>query len=344
VPRDARCTVSLRRAAASAVLVLNCAWAVPARADAPIPACRGHNPAAAASARAEGLRHYRASKRDGRDDAEMATALGFFDAACAAGDDGALELRAYALAGVERFVEAAQTLDAFLVLHPLVTLPSATRARLAAQQPAILSRVASLSIETDVPGAKVTINNQPAGTTPLHALRLVPGRYDIEVTGEGIGTIARSVDLSTGERTERFSAAAPTQPAQAVRAPAHEVASGEHPPAHGTLQPWAIGTAVGAGVLLLGGIGGTLWANERVDYYDSNNCAAVDKAGCSSTLSQSKAARGLEVAGFVGAGAGAILSGILFYLDRKRSHAAPPTAVGLSCTVIGAGLSCGGRF
>jgi len=333
-----------RHAASVAVLAVWTFAAAPGRADATVPACRGHNPAAAAAARTEGLKHYRASKREGHDDAEMTAALGFFDAACAAGDDKALELRAYALAGVERFIEAAETLDAFLAAHPLESLPADTRARLASQQPAILSRVASLTVETDAPGAKVTINHEAAGVTPLHSVRLRPGRYDLEVSGEGIGTISRSLDLVPGDRTERFTPGAPPPTGAPATAP-HETVRHDEPAINRpSLHGWAVGTAVGAGVLLLGGVAGAIWSEERTSYYDSNGCATLNKAGCSSTLTQAHAATGIAVAGFVGAGVGAIAAGVLFYRDRGRAHA-PPAALGaVSCSPTGAGFACFGTF
>jgi hypothetical protein len=333
---------TLRTVTALAVL----AWAAPALADAPVPTCSGHKPAAAATARAEGLRHYRLSKREGPTDAEMATALGFFEAACAAGDDTALELRAYALAGVERFVEAAQTLDAFLATHPVESLSEDTRARVAAQQPEILSRVASLTVETASPGASVTINHRVVGTTPLRQLRLAPGRYDLEVTADGLGTKTRSVDLAAGEHTESFIPPAPAPVAKpAVATDAHAAsASSDSSPA--SLAPWALGTGIGAVVLLGAGVGGAVWANERSNTYNNANCATTNAAGCSSTLSQYHAGRGLEVAGFIGGGLAAVASGILFYLDRQRAHASS-SGIGVgpvSCTVPGAGLVCAGTF
>ncbi len=276
----------------------------------------------------------------------MATALGFFEAACAAGDDTALELRAYALAGVERFVEAAQTLDAFLSAHPLPTLSEETRARVAAQQPQILARVASLSVETASPGAMVTVNHRPAGTTPLRQLRLAPGRYDLEVTAEGVGTMTRSLDLPAGEHTESF---APATPEPAAQAATSLQASAQSPPSESSrasLMPWVIGTGVAAVVLLGGGIGGVAWANQRSNTYNTAKCAETNAAGCSSTLSQYHAARGIEIAGFVGAGVAAAASGVLFYLDRQRAHAAAgAVSVGpVSCTIPGAGVTCGGVF
>jgi hypothetical protein len=311
----------------------------------PVPSCKGHNPAAAATAKAEGLKHYRASKHEGPADAEMASALGFFEAACAAGDDSALELRAYALAGVERFVEAAQTLDAFLAIHPLDSLPPATRARLAQQQPEILGRVVSLTIETPAPGAHVTLNHQSAGVTPLPHLRLAPGRYDIEVTPEGQPAITRSLDLVAGERTETFGPPAPGPTDARVALPPPTVDTGSSPT---NLHPWALGTAIGAGVLLAAGIGGAVWANERSNTYNGALCDGTSRTGCASTLSQYYDARDLEIVGFVGAGLGAIASGVLFYLDHK-SGSAPAAAIGsggdgLSCSFRGAGVSCGARF
>jgi hypothetical protein len=330
----------MRSSAFWVCLVLGTLLAHEARADAPIPACRGRNPAAAARSHAEGLKHYRASKREGRDDAEMTAALGFFDAACAAGDESALELRAYALAGVERFVEAAQTLDVYLASHPLETLPPETQARIAAQRPLILARVASLTVLTDRPGAKVSIDHQAAGVTPLREVRLPPGRHDVEVAGGGLGTIARVLDLGAGAHTEKF---APDEPGPAAApAPAPGVVASDAPATTtGGYRTLVIGTATGGGVFLLGGIAGAIWASERLSYYNSNDCATMNKAGCSSTLDQSHIARGIEITGFVGAGLGAAAAGTLLYLDYRHKH---ETAASVACLPTLMGLSCAGRF
>ena len=334
------------RSLQSVTVVAVLAWAAPALADAPVPSCVGHKPAAAATARAEGLRHYRLSKREGPTDAEMATALGFFEAACAAGDDTVLELRAYALAGVERFVEAAETLDAFLAAHPLETLSEETRTRVASQKPQILARVASLSVETPSPGATVTVNHRVVGTTPLRPLRLAPGRYDVEVTAEGVGPTTRSLDLSAGEHTESFAPAPTAPPATTATLAATHAPSSSSESSQASLMPWAIGTGVAAVVLIGAGIGGVAWANERSNTYNAVNCANTNATGCSSTLSQYHAARGIEIGGFVGAGAAAVASGLLFYLDHQRAQVAKSgvSAGPVSCTIPGPGVVCSGVF
>lgn len=337
----------LRLTLSTALVLAAWTWTSPALADTQVPTCKGHNPQVAATAKAEGLRHYRASKREGPGDPEMATALGFLDAACAAGDDTALELRAYTLAAVERFVEAAQTLDAFLAAHPVDTLPLATRERIAAQQPAILTRVASLSVESPAAGARVSINHQPVGPAPLRAVRLAPGRYDIEVTVEGSAPMTRTVDLPTGERTETFAPPVPVVLAEAKPAPlAPRQDVPVQAPARSRLRPWEIGTGIGALVLLAGGAAGAIWANERDNVYTSNNCAAVPKVGCSTALSEYHAAQGIEVAGFIAGGVAAVASGVLFYLDHRQQSAAPATvSVGaLSCTIPGTAIACVAHF
>jgi hypothetical protein len=273
----------------------------------------------------------------------MAAALGFFEAACAAGDDGALELRAYALAGRERFVEAAQSLDAFLALHPLESLPPQTRARVAQQEPEIVARVASLTVDTPSPGAKVTLNHQDAGATPVHA-RLAPGRYDIVVTIDGQPPMTRSVDLATGEHTETFD---PSLAASPSPTPASSTSGSVESTSEPTSwRPWAIGTAIGAGVLVVGGIGAALWANERSNAYNGAQCDGTSRSGCPSTLSQYNDARDLEITGFVVGGAAAVASSVLWYLVSKGPAKAAPASLGLvaRCGVAGKGLACNGTF
>jgi hypothetical protein len=315
-----------------------------ALADAPIPACSGTQPAAAAKARAEGLRHYRKSKRQGQTDAEMATALSFFDAACAAGDETALELRAYALAGVERFVEAAQTLDAFLAAHPLSSLSEETRARVAAQQPQILVRVASLSVVTPSPGAAVLINHRSVGKTPLAHVRLAPGRYDLEVTVEGAEPITRSLDLAAGDRAESFEPPAPPATVPMAQASDLPPAAPASPASSADLKPWWIGTAIATGVLAAAGVGGAAWASERASTYNGAHCADTSAAGCSSTLSQYNGARGIEIGGFIGAGVAAVATGVLVFLDTRSRNASKAGQGALRCAVPGAGVVCAATF
>jgi hypothetical protein len=99
---------------------------------------------------------------------------------------------------------------------------------------------------------------------------------------------------------------------------------------------------VGALALLGGGIGGTLWANERSDTFNASNCAATNKAGCSDTLSQYHTARALEVTGFIGAGFATAAAATLFYLDRSHasSHGSTASRGTISCAIAGTGARC----
>src|SRR5581483_757575 len=124
-------------------------------------------------------------------------------AACAAGDDTALELRAYALAGLERYVEAAKSLDAFLAAPPIDTLPDDVKDRVEAQAPEILRHVASVSVTSKPDGARVSINHRPIGTTPIKDIRLAAGTYDFEVVSDA-GTQKRTATLVDGMNEESF--------------------------------------------------------------------------------------------------------------------------------------------
>lgn len=65
-----------------------------------------------------------------------------------------------------------------------------------AEAPALL---ASLTIESDIPGAAVFINREYAGTTPLRLNRLQPGSRQIKLTADGFEGVERSVDLALGD-------------------------------------------------------------------------------------------------------------------------------------------------
>ena len=58
--------------------------------------------------------------------------------------------------------------------------------------------LASLRLETDVPGASVFIDRQFVGNTPLSLDRLEPGRKQVQVTAEGFGSVQRTIELDAG--------------------------------------------------------------------------------------------------------------------------------------------------
>jgi hypothetical protein len=66
--------------------------------------------------------------------------------------------------------------------------------------------MATLVLESDVPGASVFVDRQYVGTTPLRLDKLEPGSRQLKLTADGYEGIERSVDLSAGENpvTMRF--------------------------------------------------------------------------------------------------------------------------------------------
>jgi len=65
---------------------------------------------------------------------------------------------------------------------------------------------ATLTIDSDVPGASVFIDRQFVGNTPLSVERLEPGARTISLSADGFSTITHNIDLVAGpnEVTLRF--------------------------------------------------------------------------------------------------------------------------------------------
>lgn len=66
--------------------------------------------------------------------------------------------------------------------------------------------LATLVLETDVPGASVFVDRRYVGTTPLTLARLEPGTKQLKLTADGYDGLERTVDLVAGENplTLRF--------------------------------------------------------------------------------------------------------------------------------------------
>jgi hypothetical protein len=333
-----------------------------AYADSSVPQCNGSDVDRAATARAAGLTRYRASQHTGAGDADMAAALDSFNEACAAGDDTALELRAYALAGLLKYVDAAQSLDAFLVAHPLGTLAPDVRDRVTSQQKEILSHVASLDVDSTPAGVQVSIDHFFVGKTPLRGVRLAPGNYEIEAAQNDSVSQARKVVLDFGSHAESFDFSPPTLIETPTAPPAHPAGS-EH---HANLRPWAWGTAIGAGAFAVVGVVGAIYANGRGNAYNDFRggpdadgrviyCSSASApSSCADIKSQYGTGLTLGTIGFIGAGALAVTSVTLFYLDiQSKKNDSPANQANresshflrVSCAPwLGAGASCSGAF
>jgi hypothetical protein len=61
--------------------------------------------------------------------------------------------------------------------------------------------LASLTLESDVPGASVFIDRQFVGNTPLSLDKLEPGSKRVQLTATGFDSIQKTIDLSPGPNT-----------------------------------------------------------------------------------------------------------------------------------------------
>jgi len=58
--------------------------------------------------------------------------------------------------------------------------------------------LASLQLDTDVPGASVFIDRQFVGNTPISLDKLEPGRKRVQITATGFDSVQKTIDLNPG--------------------------------------------------------------------------------------------------------------------------------------------------
>lgn len=81
--------------------------------------------------------------------------------------------------------------------------PAAPRKATPAPAPVVEAAptLATLTLESDVPGASVFIDRQFVGNTPLTLDQLEPGTKRLQVTATGFDSVQKSVDLAAGPNT-----------------------------------------------------------------------------------------------------------------------------------------------
>lgn len=91
---------------------------------------------------------------------------------------------------------------------PAARPPVAKKAEPAPPPPAepAAPTLATLVLDSDVPGASVFVNREYVGTTPLRVDKLEPGTKQLKLTADGHEGIERTVELSAGDNpvTMRF--------------------------------------------------------------------------------------------------------------------------------------------
>jgi PEGA domain len=317
----------------------------------PPPKCSGTNKQNADKEKADGITHYRRAKAGGADGtSEFNAALASFDASCASGDDMALEFRAYALAGLERWVEAAETLDAFLSLHPLDGLKEDVRARVSSQREEIVKRVASLSVDSKPAMAKVVINHREMGMTPLADLRLPKGIYDIEVIPAEGTSLKRTVTIAPGPHSEVFDFNAETKPEENHDLKPVDLPPPPPPTDNSSFKTWGVVTGVAGGVLIATSIGMFVWLASNASKYNSDGCARTPQpASCADTKSSYNLSLGLALGTLIPGVILGITTPILFSMGGSKSSTPPAPGkgiypVGMWCSPGLLSVGCGGSF
>ncbi len=81
---------------------------------------------------------------------------------------------------------------------PRKTAPKSTPAEPAPEPASAVPKLASLKLETDVPGASVFIDRQFVGNTPLSLDKLEPGSKRVQITATGFDSVQKTINLDPG--------------------------------------------------------------------------------------------------------------------------------------------------
>jgi len=223
---------------------------------------------------------------------------------------------------------------------------------LAEGQRQVAPHVGRLELYDGVPGAEVLIDGRPVGTLPLREpLRVVAGTALLTVRAPGHMTLNRTVTITAGHVVrERV-----PMPLTPVEAPAARVAPeegrgvrearpGPVTTGGGTQRTLAWVAAGGAVALLGGGIAATV-VQAGADAYISdaaNLCAAA--GACAEQRDTQDTAHTLSIVGYVGAGALAVTSAVLFLTAPSGTRARATGALACGLGPGTAGVACAVNF
>ncbi|MBI5538242.1 MAG: PEGA domain-containing protein [Deltaproteobacteria bacterium] len=142
----------------------------------------------------------KAKADDAFDGRRFAEALVSYRAAIEKNRDARLHYNiAQALAALERYPEALTSYQAFIAEAPSGTLNEAQQAQLFALVEALKAKIARISIQCDVPGARVLVRGKIVGVTPLPSAVVVnAGEAKIEVIAEGYKAFEATMTLAGG--------------------------------------------------------------------------------------------------------------------------------------------------
>jgi tetratricopeptide (TPR) repeat protein len=255
--------------------------------------------------------------------------------------------------GLGRNADAMEAFDKFL--GEALDASADLRANAERHRTLLSQKVGTIVVECDVEGAEVAVDGRSLGVTPLKTpARLDPGPHQLVVEKSGSPPFAKRLDVSAGQRlTIPVTLVFPVEPPPAPPLPtpspvmpapqASAISPGPATEPRWRLErklAWAAG-AVGVGFLALGVLEQLSASSNFQKFNDATpaplgRCDADDRvldhggAGCSQLLDSGHSASHLALLGFVGAGALAATSVVLFVLDRRDQNASATTAA-LAC-------------
>jgi hypothetical protein len=240
-----------------------------------------------------------------------------------------------AYVGLDRPSDALRAFEAFLA--DACDAPAANLAKAREYVGRLSRRVAVLQLEGDLAGTEVSVDGRSFGQTAR--VLVDPGPHVVTVDRRGEAPFLQRLTASAGERLKIEVKRAPppesappvatteTPPAKLpkVSAPPPETraAPPERPSERAWQRPAGYFAAGLAGALVVGGVGARLVANQKYQDFNDltdgsvNICgrAAPDKGGldCQRLLSSGDDWSRLALVGFIGAGAAAVASVVLFF-------------------------------
>jgi len=200
-------------------------------------------------------------------------------------------------------------------------------------------RLGQLTIVCDMAGAIIRIDGKALGPAPLaKPVWSAPGMHQVTATQKGVAPAVEDVEVSAGASTTVVlrigqPAVSVVPPPVAATAPPVEIVTA--PPPAGTSQGWWLGrkwtwVAAGATVVLAGAAAGVgITVNSRYDELN-NSCgsmARIFRVGCDEDdISSLRTRRNVANALWGLAGAAAVTTGVLFFVEGRPVAAGPVVA------------------
>jgi hypothetical protein len=147
------------------------------------------------------------------------------------------------------YASALKTMERYLA----ETGPNAAhRAEVEATVESLRGRVGKVALDTDADACEVSVDDQPAGTTPLEQSLLVSvGPRKISVACSGRGTISRHVEVAAGELV-RVELRLPAPAVASVRAPTPPVETRRRVSKTGLVLAWTMSGLLSAATIGVG--------------------------------------------------------------------------------------------